>query len=57
MKLRLIMRNGIADSDGRLAHYDYKTYIVLLDEHAFQKDERPEIIGGEWLDDVSKMPE
>ena len=53
-KLRLIFRNGVADSDGKLAGYEYGTYIVEIpsDEPVLDTgydSELPEVIGGEWL--------
>jgi len=46
------MRYGVADSDGRNVKYEYRTYIVLLNEHEKVFDDvsnLPEIIGGEWM--------
>lgn len=47
MKLRLILRNGIADIDGKLAEYEYLTRIVEIE--VLEERRLPEVIGGEWL--------
>jgi hypothetical protein len=59
MKIRLVMRYDVADNNGHLVKYEYKTYIVLVNEYdpifkgVLFKDVKnlPEIIGGEWLND------
>jgi hypothetical protein len=52
MKLRLIFRDSISDADGRCAFYEYHTVIIEVpDEIKNRKDYKPEIIGGEYLDD------
>jgi len=53
-KLRLLLRTPIADSEGRLAEYVYKTQIVFVpfdDEmiRATKGKGNYEVIGGEWL--------
>jgi hypothetical protein len=55
MKVRLFLRLGIADYDGKLAGYDYKTCIADIDETIFNDSKNlPEIIGGEWLKEEEK---
>jgi hypothetical protein len=45
MKIRLILRCGIADCDGRCVGFEYKTTIIeMLDELG-----RFEVVGGEKL--------
>lgn len=52
MKLRLILRDSIADADGRCAYYEYHTILVAVPkEITDRKDYKPEIIGGEWIDE------
>lgn len=52
MKLRLIWRANIADSEGRFVCYDYHTVIVEVpNEIKIRKDYRPEIVGGEWIEE------
>lgn len=56
-KLRLLLRKGIADQNGTLAGYIYKTDDIYLPDNAnafqFPDVEQhgwlPEIIGGEWI--------
>jgi hypothetical protein len=50
MKVRLIMRKGIADADGKCVGYDYTTEIVDVNLENESPLCRPEIIGGEWCD-------
>jgi hypothetical protein len=61
VKIRLIMRYGIADHDGRCVKYEYATYIVIVNDYEKIFNDvgnLPEIIGGEWLlNDVPKMSE
>ncbi len=46
MKVRLILKKGIADSDGKCAGYEYVT--VVVDVPAVS-DSNLEVIGGEWI--------
>jgi hypothetical protein len=51
MKVRLLMRTSIADYEGKFVGYDYKTYVVTVDDNIFNNPKNlPEIIGGEWLE-------
>ena len=52
MKLRLIFRDGVADSEGRLAEYKYYTDVVEFPNET--KVLGCEIIGGEWLREEAK---
>jgi hypothetical protein len=49
MKLRLLMRSGITDYDGKLAEYKYFTAIVEMPIKPIDGKNPPEVIGGEWL--------
>jgi len=51
MKLRLIMRKGISDGDGKCVGYDYITEVVEVKLEGESPLSRPEIIGGEWIDE------
>jgi hypothetical protein len=47
------MRYGVKDHNGRFVNYEYKTYIVLVNnyEKIFSEvGNLPEIIGGEWIE-------
>jgi len=47
MKVRLILRNGVADSEGKLAEYRYMTYVIDLPSEIAM--DRPDVIGAEYL--------
>ena len=49
LKVRLLMRYGIEDSDGKHISYRYQTTIayMALPDGSYPT---PEIIGGEWLE-------
>lgn len=49
MKLRLLVRKGIADADGRCVGYDYLTEIIEVNEKSLIVN--GEVIGGEWVKD------
>jgi len=57
MVLRLIFREPVFDSEGRLIRYNYKTDEVVLDEHSpafdfesfVSNNTLPELIAGEWM--------
>ena len=57
LKLRLLWRNAIADFNGVVVEYTYKTDVITLpdDAQAFQFPDTekfgwmPELIGGEWI--------
>lgn len=53
-KVRLIMRKGMADSDGKCVGYEYITEIVETSLEYKALYEMPEIIGGEWLSKLNK---
>ena len=60
MKLRLIFRQGIPDSDGKLAQYLYATDTVEVPAGSpalklvSAENWPPEIVGGEWLEEAVK---
>jgi len=49
MKVRLLLRAGIADADGRCIAYDYLTTIVDVTIEGKSPEFKPEIIGGKYL--------
>ena len=57
LKLRLLWRKAIADYNGVVVEYMYKTDVVVLPDNAqafqFPDTEKfgwmPELIGGEWI--------
>ncbi len=53
MRIRLIWRLGIADSDGKCVGYTFLTDDIELSPEAEALSRRneglPELIGGEWL--------
>ena len=57
LKIRLIWRNAMTDSNGVVAEYVYKTDDIILPEDAqafqFPDTEKygwmPELVGGEWI--------
>jgi hypothetical protein len=49
MKLRLLVRKGMSDADGRCVGYDYLTEIIEVNEKS--PIVNGEVIGGEWLKD------
>jgi hypothetical protein len=51
VKLRLLMRYGIADADGRCAGFDYKTFEIEVPKEEVKRNGYYEVIGGEWLED------
>lgn len=50
MKLRIIVRKGIADYDGRCAAYEYRSEIVEVPD--WSEIIKGEVIGGEWLPEI-----
>jgi len=56
--VRLLLRRGISDADGKLAEYRYATVIVEIEAEAIEptfglvtnRIYLPEIIGAEWLE-------
>lgn len=65
LKIRLIWRKAIADSNGVVAEYVYKTDDIVLPENAqvFQFVDTnkfgwfPELVGGEWIREEVKHNE
>ena len=54
MKVRLIMRKGIADADGKCVGYEYLTQVIEITLENESPLCRPEIIGGEWIEKDGK---
>jgi len=46
-KVRLLLRSGIADSEGRLAEYRYTSCVIELPNELLK--DHPEVIGMEYL--------
>ncbi len=51
MKVRLIMRKWISDAEGNHVGYEYISEIVEVKLKNETPLSRPEIIGGEWIED------
>jgi hypothetical protein len=56
MKIRIIFRKSIDDIEGHCVEYRYYTHEVEIPDNLFpiwintqNIDNRPEVIGGEWL--------
>jgi hypothetical protein len=56
MQIRLMLRKGISDYNGKLVEYKYITVIVDIPNYSeivkfIDKENPPEVIGGEWIID------